>query len=200
MKIVTKRDVVSALITGLTTGVIAWRILVFLEMNFGVPLVLLALVTPIFWVAGVQLGYALGVLWAPMTQFGRFVAVGFANAMVDFGILYFFIALTEIAGGIGYAAFKGISFLVAVVHSYLWNKYWSFEAGSSSGGVSEIGRFIIVALVAVVVNVGVASAVVLSQPTRADPHVWAGIGAIAGSASALIFSFIGFRIFVFRRK
>lgn len=200
MKILSRRDIFSALITGLTTGVIAWQILVFLKVDPSFSLVLLALITPIFWVAGVQLGYALGALWAPMTQFGRFVAVGFANAMVDFGILYLFIALTGIAGGVGYASFKGTSFLVALVHSYLWNKHWSFEAGNSSGGSSEIGRFVMVALAAAVVNVGVASAVVFSRPEAFDSHIWAGIGAAAGSATALIFSFIGFRVFVFQKK
>ena len=56
MKMLTTWDVKAATITGLTTGIIAWRILVFLGhvLPFGVPPVLLVIVVPVLWVAGVQ--------------------------------------------------------------------------------------------------------------------------------------------------
>jgi putative flippase GtrA len=90
--------------------------------------------------------------------------------------------------------------MVATVHSYFWNKYWAFEAGRSRGGAREAASFFSVALGAILVNVGVASLVVALRPASMDAEVWAGIGAIAGSATALILSFVGFRLFVFGKK
>jgi putative flippase GtrA len=135
-----------------------------------------------------------------MAQFGKFAAIGFANTAVDFGILYLFIGLTGLAAGGAYAAFKAISFTVASVHSYFWNKYWAFDAGGSRGGTGEALRFAAVALAAVLVNAAAATGVVALRPGTFAPEAWAGIGAAVGSAVALIFSFAGFRAFVFTKK
>ncbi len=202
MKILSTRDFISVCITGLTTGIIAWRVLVFLGVMLPaqIQLWILVPVVPVLWVLGVQLGYLLALAFKPFAQFGKFAAIGFSNAAVDFGVLYLFIGLTGVAGGLSYTLFKTVSFSVATVHSYFWNKSWAFEASGSQGGATEIARFVSVALASLVVNVVVASVVVTLGPQEADARAWAGIGAIVGSAAALVFSFIGFRIFVFRKK
>lgn len=202
MRIVNTRDVRSALVTGLTTGIIGWRVLEYLghALPLGIAPVVLVFVAPVAWVAGVQLGYALGMLFRPFIQFGRFVAIGFSNAAVDFGVLYILIAYSGLAAGLAYSAFKAISFSVATVHSYYWNKNWAFDAGASHGGGREVASFIAVSLTGLVVNVGVASLVVALHPVAIDIKSWAGIGAVAGAAAAIIISFTGFRVFVFRRK
>lgn len=202
MKLLTKKDIVSALATGITTGIIAWRILVFLgvALPFGLDAVLLAIIIPPLWVAGVQLGYFLGVFWRPMRQFGRFASIGFANAMVDFGILYLLIGISGLATGVAYSAFKALSFSVASTHSYLWNKYWTFDAAASRGGITEVGRFIVVAIFSLIINVGLASAVVALRPAGIATDLWAGVGAVVGAAGGLISNFAGLRLFVFGRK
>ena len=203
MKLLSRRDIRSAFLTGLTTGVIAWRILVFLggSLPLGIPPVALVLIVPMLWLAGVQLGYFLGMFVRPFVQFGRFAAIGFTNAAVDFGVLYLGIALTGVAAGAGYSALKAFSFLIATIHSYLWNKYWAFDAGGSQGGAREASAFASVAVVSILINVGVASLVVAAGPLFGlDERAWAGIGAAAGSATSLILSFIGFRLFVFKKK
>jgi putative flippase GtrA len=202
MLLISRRDARNALITGLTTGLIAWGILSYLGRGLpsDIPTASLAVIIPLLWLAGIQLGLTLSRWFPPMKQFGRFAAIGFTNAAVDFGILYLLIAYSGVATGIVYSVFKALSFSVATVHSYLWNKYWAFDAARSGGGSGEAGRFAAVALSAILVNVAVASFIVAIAPAGSDPKVWAGLGAIAGSASALIFSFIGFRAFVFRRK
>jgi putative flippase GtrA len=42
--------------------------------------------------------------------------------------------------------------------------------------------------------------VVALKPSGFAMESWAGIGAIAGAAAAIIFSFTGFRVFVFKKK
>ncbi|HXV26599.1 MAG TPA: GtrA family protein [Candidatus Paceibacterota bacterium] len=203
MRTLDRRDIVSALATGLTTGVIGWRILAFLgrPLPLGVdPFVLVPLV-PFLWLAGVQLGYFLGRFMAFFTRFGRFAAIGFANAAVDFGVLYLLIGVTGFAAGVWFTVFKTFSFLVAMTHSYFWNKNWAFDSGSSRGGSREVLTFAAVSVLSLVVNVGVASAVVnvVGPLGGLDANAWAGIGAIAGSAVALIFSFAGYKMFVFHK-
>ncbi len=202
MKLLSSNDIRSGLITGLTTGIIAWRILVFLgaSLPLGVAPGILVPLIPSLWLAGVQLGYALGAWYRPFIQFGKFCAIGFTNAAVDFGVLYLLIAATGLAAGVAYTVFKTVSFAVSVMHSYLWNKYWAFDASGNNGGGRELVSFITVAVLSMAINVTVASLVVVLGPFGFSVSAWAGVGAIAGSAVALIFSFIGFRIFVFKSR
>ena len=202
MQIVSKKDVRNAIITGLTTGFVAWRLVVFLVpvVPFGVNPVILLFITPVLWILGVQLGYFLARWLEFFRRFGRFAAIGFANAAVDFGVLFLLIGLTGHNSGFFFSFFKGVSFIVATGHSYYWNKFWAFDAGASHGGAGEVVKFLGVALVAVLVNVGVASAVVATGPFLGlSGDQWAGVAAVAASAVSLIVSFVGFKVVVFHK-
>jgi putative flippase GtrA len=198
-----KKDLLFSIITGLTTGIIVWRIFLFLDImpEYQQYFMHAVWIVPVLWIIGVNLGYFLGRFIGFFNQFGRFTAVGFTNAAVDFGILNFLISWSGEAGGPMYSVFKAISFFVAFLHSYYWNKIWVFEAGQSGGGSREFGKFLGVAIMSILVNVGVASLVVAVAPSSPETaNVWANLGAIAGSASALVFSFVGFRLLVFVTK
>lgn len=203
MKLLSRQDVISAVITGLTTGVIAWQILVFLgkQLPFGMHPVILSVLVPILWVIGVQLGYVLALMYQPFAQFGKFAAIGFANAMVDFGVLYLLIGATGHTQGPAFASFKAISFTVAMVHSYFWNKYWAFNSGRQTTTSRELTLFASVSVASLVVNVAAAAITVAAGPLGGlDAKAWAGVAAIVGSAVALIFNFIGLRMFVFGKR
>src|SRR3989338_9969176 len=157
----TRKDFYFSITTGLITGIIAWRILNFLGLaKIGIwgrsiencrilqtidcqPIYSiyfssdwLILLVPVLWILGVNLVYFLGRWFAFFNQFGKFAAVGFTNAAVDFGVLNLLIANTDISSGGWYSVFKAISFISAIIPSYFWNKYWAFSAkgGSASGG------------------------------------------------------------------
>lgn len=198
-----KKDVLYSLITGVTAGFLAWRIFGFLNIDgfYFMPAIWLIVLIPVLWILGVNLGFLLG-KWIPFfNQFGKFVAIGFTNAAVDFGILNFLIFLTGITAGLWYPVFKIGSFTAGLIHSYVWNKFWAFKAGESGGGKTEFFKFAGVAVVALFINVGVASFIVnVIQPIWGiDAKGWANLGAVAGSAIALFFSFAGFRLAVFKK-
>jgi len=197
-----QKDLFFSVITGLITGFIAWRIFVFLGRPelLGISVVWLILIVPVLWIIGVNLGYFLGRWMSFFDQFGKFAAIGFTNAAVDFGILNLLIATTGIAAGVTYSVFKSISFLVATLHSYIWNKFWAFETSGSQGG-GEFLKFFSVSLLGLLVNVSIASLIVnLIHPILGmDAKVWANVGAVVGSAAALAFSFIGFKFLVFKK-
>ena len=222
----TKKDLFSSTFTGFYTGFIVWRVLVFLEVYIypfgamGTPYTgcngtvctttiyphyiswsVLMFIIPILWIIGVNFGYFLG-RWVPFfNQFGRFAAIGFTNAAVDFGVLNVLIAWSGVASGILYAVFKTISFVISVTHSYYWNRHWVFESQSDDKS-KEFFKFISVYIIAAAVNVGVSYGVVsfINPMFGVSPNVWANLGAVVGSAISLAFSFIGVRSVVFKKK
>jgi len=228
-----RKDLVFSLITGFYTGLIAWRIFIFLGIpvitfwdrascsrciidefsgNIICPMIQcipdyliviptwwFVIIVPILWILGVNLGYFLGKWLAFFNQFGKYAAIGFTNFAVDAAIINLLIASSGIASGIWFSVFKAVSFASAVTHSYFWNRSWVFESGGK--GQQEFLKFAVVNLVAMAVNVGTASFVVngLDPFFGLNENKWANIGSIAGSAVALVFSFVGFRLVVFRK-
>jgi len=196
-----KKDVLATLTTGLTTGLIAWRVLAYLgtEVVAGVlPTFSLVGIIPVLWLIGVEIGYILGRWIAFFNQFGRFAAVGFTNAAVDFGVLYLFIAYSNITAGVYFTVFKTVSFIVALIHSYFWNRTWSFDQKIDANG-KEFIHFTIVAVASLIVNVTIASLVANAPHLGTADKVWAGIAAIVGSAASLFLSFAGYKLIVFKR-
>ncbi len=198
-----KKDLIFCIVTGFITGFSAWKIFDFLHVPHfhNLSHTWLLVIVPIVWIIGVNLGYFLGRWIVFFNQFGKFAAIGFTNAAVDLGVLNLLIALTGYASGSWFLAFKAISFTSAVIPSYFWNKYWSFASDSRSyGGGFEFVKFIVVAAVGIFVNAGVASLVVnfVKPVLGLDAHAWANIGAVVGSAISLIFTFVGFKLAVFR--
>ena len=214
----TRKDLLFSVVTGLITGFIAWRVFAFIgvwEFGYGnkfclesacfwshhVSLVWLIVVVPILWILGVNFGYFLGRWFAFFNQFGRFAAVGFTNAAVYFGILNLLMYWSDLNKGLWYSVFVAVAFIIGTAHSYLWNKFWVFSAVNNGVNKEEFGKFLTVSVVAGLVNVGTASGVVnLTAPMFGlSLNQWANIGGVAGSAVALVFSFIGFKLAVFRK-
>ena len=200
----TKRDLLFSVATGLITGFSVWRIFDFLEVPryAGISYVWLLAVVPVVWILGVNLGFFLGRWLEFFNQFGRFATIGFTNAAVDFGVLNLLIFTTGIAAGIWYPVFKVVSFICAVIPSFFWNKYWAFEAGGTGRGRAEFWKFISVMIMATLINAGAASLVVnfVHPVLGLGTNAWANVSAVIGSAVALIFSFTGFKVAVFKAK
>lgn len=200
----TKKDLKFSISAGLITGLIVWRLLEFwgIERFQDISYAWSIVITPVLWITGVWFGYFLSKWLNFFKQFGKFTAIGFTNAAVDFGVFNLLISLTGKALGIVFPVFKGISFLVAVTSSYFWNKYWAFDAGESHGGKSEIAKFFIVNIVAVAINIGAGSLIAngISPLSGFSDKAWANIAAVSGSAVALLFTFVGFRLVVFKKS
>ena len=215
-----KKDFWLSVITGFYTGFIAWRIFVFLGVPefyrvtpfcSGIDCILLThpiswawlmAVIPVLWILGINLGYFLGRWFKFFTQFGKFSAIGFTNAAVDFGVLNLLIFYSGIAAGVYFSVFKAVSFLAAALHSYFWNKHWAFGSASREPiAWNEFFKFFGITVIAAIINTGSASAVVniVGPQFELSSEAWANVGAVIGSAIALIASFIGFKKIVFRK-
>src|SRR5213082_2391302 len=88
-------------------------------------------------------------------QLAKFAAVGATGYVVNLAV---YTALLRGAGW-HYAAAATGSFLVAVTNNYLWNRLWTFR--DQRGHVAFQGlRFLVVALVAYVANLGILSVLI----------------------------------------
>ena len=132
----------------------------------------------------------------------KFVLVGVLNSLVDLAVLNLLIFVSGISAGLGYSAFKGISFVVAVINSYFLNKFWTFQKKETAGVRKEFSQFLIVSVVGFGLNVGVASFVVnVIGPQFGIPEkIWANVGAICATLTAMTWNFSGYKFIVFKDK
>lgn len=204
----TKRDLIYSTITGLTAGVFGYFLLRYLgvKLPLEIPLISLIVLVPIIWICGVNLGYFLGRWFSFFNQFGKFVTIGFTNATVDFGVLNLVIYYSGVTSAnpyfsLYYALFKGCAFIAANSHSYLWNKFWVFNAGESHGGELEFGKFFGISMVSLLINAGLATAVVAyCLEIGLSDKLASNLGGAAGSGLALIFNFVSLKFLVFKQK
>ena len=143
-------------------------------------------------------------------EIGRFAVVGVINTAVDLVVLNLLITITGRGeDGWYYSFFKAIAFLAALTNSYLFNKNWTFAGKSDKRVAPEAAQFAAVSIVGLVINVAVSSIVVHSIPTLQDlvPQLtqiskgfWPSFGALCGTAVGLVWNFVGYKIFVFKKK
>lgn len=95
-----------------------------------------------------------------IVQFIKFGLVGISNTAVDW-IVYYSVAGFIITSTNAKPTVKAISFVVAVVNSYIWNTIWTFkkEYQRSVGKKKNVGeggkifvKFVVVSLIGWVVN------------------------------------------------
>jgi len=132
-------------------------------------------------------------------QMAKFIVVGGLNTFLDFAILNLLIAATGITAGGEFSLFKALSISVAIINSYLWNKHWTFE--TKGGGKGEFIEFLIVSLVGLGINVGSASILVnyVTPFFGLGPVNWANLSALIATFLGLVWSFLGYKLFVFKK-
>ena len=134
-----------------------------------------------------------------LRQIAKFIVVGGLNTFLDFAILNFLIASSGIASGFGFSFFKGISFLVAVINSYFWNKHWTFETKTNGG--TEFIQFAVVSTIGLFINVGIASFIVnaVGPVGNITPVIWANTATLIAVAGSQIWNFLSYKFVVFRK-
>ncbi len=152
--------------------------------------------------ANIALGIAglIGKYIPVIFQIAKFAAVGAFNTFLDWGVLNLLIAITGIASGMGFSLFKGISFIIAAISAYFWNKYWTFDSKKKSDK-KEVGRFVIISVSGFIINVGLASLIIFlfKQTTFVTPEQLANIAAACATLASLVWNFLGYKLFVFKK-
>ena len=198
-----KSDVVASLVIGEAAGLLMLGIGQNLVLPSGLRGVLpwLPVVFPVFTVAAMAAGSFVGRRIAVAYQFSKFLLVGGLNFLIDLGVLNLLIFLTGIASGFYAVTFKAAAFLTAVVSSFLWNKFWTFRAGGSSGAALQFTEFLMVSVIGFFLNVGLFAFFNDFVGPRAgiDQTTWATVSAFLAALTGLFWNFVGYKFFVFRR-
>jgi len=133
-------------------------------------------------------------------QFSRFIVIGFMNTAFDFAILNLLMWWTGIYSGIYIILLNIISFSIAVINSYLWNKYWTFKDKDGTG-IKEFSQFISVTLIGLAINSSIVFGVTtyISPIFGISPELWANLAKAAATGFSLIWNFTGYKLFVFKK-
>ncbi len=202
--LITRRDFYLVSLIGICFALFSLPIMTNLGLPFikiSIPFVI-ALVIFFTILANVSLACAwfVGKKIPVIFQLAKFGAVGAFNTFLDWGVLNLLILITGIAGGLGFSLFKSISFVVAATGAYFWNKYWTFNATEKSTS-QEVFKFIAVSTSGFLINVGLASLIVFTfhaTNTLSDAQL-ANIAAATATLASLVWNFIGYKIFVFKK-
>jgi len=161
------------------------------------------LIFPFFFITGMWLASALARRVAVFLQLTKFLYVGALNTFVDLAILNVLIWFSGISFGFEFSLFKGVSFIAAVINSYVWNKFWTFKKYNkdSKEQRKEFLQFLTVSAIGFFLNVAAASIVVNSIGPQFDisQNTWATVGALAGTFVVFTWNFLGYKLIVFRK-
>lgn len=141
-------------------------------------------------------------------QFVKFFLVGVMNTLIDLFILNIETTITGIREGSGYAIQKGFSFIVAVTFSYFFNKHWTFRDKSQEEEGKKFSQFLFVSIIGMLVNVSASTLAVTYLKPFANQllgwgfltdQLWVNIAALVGTFFGLIWNFIGYKFWVFKK-
>lgn len=136
-----------------------------------------------------------------LKQFAKFVVIGVVNTGLDFLVLNFEMLVTGISQGPGMLAQNAVSFSVATINSYYFNKRWAFQDDSQKKQGHKFSQFLIVSLIGLVIN---STTVFLVTSSFAplfgiSPILWANLAKVAATGLSLIWNFVGYKFFVFKK-
>jgi len=127
----------------------------------------------------------------------RFSVVGIANTLIDLLTLNLLVWRypTHNAGFL--LVYSSISFLMAALNSFLWNKYWTFKKGQVVS-FGEVARFALVTVTGFLCNDALVWLVGgMLHPLVANPFLWANLAKLSATGGTMIITYFGMRLWVF---
>lgn len=165
---------------------------------------------------GALIAYKIGIRFGLVWQLAKYIVVGGMNTLADLGILTLIILISKnfkisaedlIYSGVitisFYSIYKGLSFILANINSFYWNKYWTFSQKKvEQNSSAQFVQFFTVSLIGLLINVVIASLVFRSLPPFAGLNTdqWGLMGAAVGSLSGMVWNFLGYKFIVFEKK
>jgi putative flippase GtrA len=136
-----------------------------------------------------------------LNQFLKFVVVGVINTAINFAVLNILSALTGITSGSGIIPLAVVAFAIATTNSYIWNKRWSFKDQSKTDTGRKFSYFLIVSIIGAGINSGTVYLITTYIPPMfgLSPQLWLNVAALAATGISLVWNFIGYKVFVFKK-
>jgi len=202
MQQLSKRDYLFSLIIGLLDGLI----LLFIINKTPDLYFKLAGISNYFWALPLIVAIAalIGILiFAAINlfQIAKFLVAGTLNVFVDTFFSKVLMLAFNIFDGPIALVFKAISFSIATVNSYLWNKFWTFEKKETQGAGKEFVKFYLVTAIGLCINVGAFHIVinVIKPQFGLSVSLWALVGTIVAALASAVWNFLSYKIIVFKK-
>ncbi|HEV8601160.1 MAG TPA: GtrA family protein [Patescibacteria group bacterium] len=155
---------------------------------------------------------------ALLRQISVFIVVGVINTAVDFAVLNLLSHFTGIKKGQGVIPLNYISFSCAVIVSYFLNKHWTFRDSGTVDKTKQFTFFLIVSVIGASINSLVVYLVTTFVPIPANllasvlsyvpalankfgdlAVLWLNLAKLAATAVSLVWNFVGYKLFVFKK-
>jgi len=188
---INKKDIIFALICGL---LVSWLAVDFL----GKIGLIFVIIFPILSVVGLWLVNLIGKKTPFVEQMGRFVLVGAFADVIDIKVFQLLFWLAPFS-----LLFKAISFLIATLIKYWWNKHWAFGGAEKTEPKKflidgQLGYFFIVTLVGLGLNV-VSFYYFGRIETGLPATTWTEICIILAALVSAVSNFLGYKFLVFKK-
>jgi len=200
-----KVDIIASLIIGVVSALIAMFILNFTQWEqfpiFGKYPLSMLLVFPAGSMALVFLASILGKKKPVFNQIGKNFLAGVLNTFIDLGLLNLLMSALGIFAGAYWTLLKALSFSVASINSYFWNKYWAFEKKETKPNKGEFIKLYTVAGIGFFLNVGISSFLVtiIGPQLGFSKEIWANLSTGGAVFIAFIWNFLGYKFIVFKK-
>lgn len=137
--------------------------------------------------------------------FGRYAIVGIGGTIIDVGLFAVLIATTPLGMTMsGRVVAASISFVLAVLNNYYWNRRWTFRSTSTAIG-RQFGIFFLVSCGGWVLNATLLVAftqlihTALQMNDDVTPETWMSfVAKIAASGVVLLYNYVANRSLTFR--
>ena len=134
-------------------------------------------------------------------QLGKYGVIGVLNTFLNAGVFNLLIFTTDISAGITVDLFFAVAFIVTIINSFIWNKYWSFEERKTETIAGEALRFFGISAAVAIVNIGVLHVIIniIGAPAGLDSKIWANAALAFTIITAFLGNFFGYKFFVFKK-
>lgn len=134
-------------------------------------------------------------------QLGKYGVIGMLNTFLNAGVFNLLIFITDISAGITVDLFFIITFVVTIINSFIWNKYWSFEERKTETITDEALKFFGVSAAVAIINIGILHLTVnvIGTPAGLDSKIWANIALAFTIITAFFGNFFSYKFIVFKK-
>ncbi len=134
-------------------------------------------------------------------QLGKYGVIGVLNTLLNAGIYNLLIFLTNIASGLTIDLFFVVAFVVTVINSFFWNRYWAFSGTGTETIGKDAFQFFFVSTIVAIVNMGILHVIVnvMGAPSGIDLKIWANIALVFTIITAFLGNFFGYKFIVFKK-
>ncbi len=195
-----KKDFLLAASIGLASGFFAIVSLICIGSGFGLATslliwVLFSMLTIVGLTVGLMLARSLPVFF----QIVKFGMVGGFNTMLELAVVNIFIVIFSSSSVFSFVIFKTVSFLLAAISAYFWNRNWTFLSRSESS-FREFAAFAVCGFFGLLINVGVATLLVswVGPPEGIVPILWVNCSILIAVLVGMAWNFVAQRYVIFR--